>query len=1059
MGRVSTKLSKERYDQFRIEEEIKRFWSQNKIYEKVKERSRRSSRKLYFLDGPPYASSDVIHPGTAWNKVIKDVLLRYYRMMGFWVWDKPGYDTHGLPIEVKIEKEFGIKNKKEIVESIGVDNFVNACRDFARENLKAMTEQFKEIGVFMDWEDPYITFKNEYIESGWWLLKKAEEKGLLDQELTVVHWCPRCETTLADYEVSEYKDLEDPSIYVKFPVEGKEREYLLIWTTTPWTLPANAFVMAHPDLDYVKVKVGNEVFILAKSRLEPIAKEAGIKKYEVLEEFKGEKLEGLRYRHPLEDEVDAQKILSPYHKVVLAPEAVTPYEGTGLVHSAPGHGDIDFEINRSKVGAPVISLVGNDGKMTEGAGKYRGLYFRTDANKAIIDDLKRKGFLLYETKVVHRYPVCWRCKTPLVLRATKQWVIKVTKLKEMLEREAEKIEWKPSWAKERFLNLIRNVRNWVISRQRFWGVPLPIWVCTKCGHRVVIGSVEELKKLGGKVPKDLHRPWIDEVELRCPKCGGVMKRVPDVADVWFDSGISFYASLGYPRNRDLWEKLKPVDFIVEGHDQIRGWFFSLLRSGIIGFGEAPYRKVLVHGFMLDEKGREMHKSLGNYVDFKDLISKVPRDVVRLWLLQNTVWEDLRFSWRELDEMKRDFTVMWNVFSFASMYMGIDEFDPNAISVDDVKENLKVEDLWILSRVNSFLAEYHRALNGLLVHDAARLVRNFIVEDVSRWYLRLIRRRVWVEENTPDKMAAYATLYYVIRRWLLASAPFIPFFSEYIYQKFFKDVNGKESIHLEEIPEADARWINKDLEDLMNIARDIVEILNSIRMEAGIKIRRPVRRAIIIPKDEKVKSAVEKLESVIKSQTNVKTIEILGPEMLAKLKVYRVLPVHREIGPEFKRDSPIIIKFLNENQSVVAKEIIEKGFCEIEVDGKKFRIEKRHVRIEAEYPEWLRVRESKYGTLGLDLRISREEELEGIARDIVRRIQFMRKKMGLDVNDYIDVWVEADDADIKETLNIFKEYIKSETRAVGLAAGEPPGEAFSESWDIDGKIIRIGIRRK
>jgi len=1059
LGRVPDTISKEKYDQFKVEKEVMKFWEKNNIYEKIREKSFSSQKKIYFLDGPPYASSNVIHPGTAWNKVIKDTLLRYYRMMGFWVWDKPGFDTHGLPIEIKIEKEFGTKTKRDIPEKIGIDKFVNSCKNFAYKNIKAMMEQFKEIGVFMDWNNPYITFKNEYIESGWWLFKKAYEKGLLDEELLVVHWCPRCQTTLADYEVSEYKELEDPSIYVKFPVEGTKNEYLLIWTTTPWTLPANVFVMVHPDLEYVRVKINNEIIILAKKRLEAVMREANINSYEVIKEFKGAKLEGLKYRHPLEDLVPVQKKLAQYHKVVLAPEAVTPYEGTGLVHSAPGHGDIDFEINKRKVKAPVVSLVGDDGRMTDEAGRYRGLYFRTEANKAIIEDLREKGYLLHEGKVVHRYPVCWRCKTPLALRATRQWVIKVSKIKDELIKEAENIEWKPSWAKTRFLNLIKNVRDWVISRQRFWGIPLPIWVCTKCGYKVVIGSIDELKKYGGKVPEDLHRPWIDRVELRCPKCGGVMKRVPDVFDVWFDSGISFYASLGYPRNKELWEKLKPVDFIVEGHDQIRGWFFSLLRSGVIGFGKAPYRRVLVHGFMLDEKGREMHKSLGNYVDFNELISRVPRDVVRLWLLQKTVWEDLRFSWKELEEMKRDFTIMWNVFSFASMYMSIDNFDPEKIKLNDIKKYLRIEDLWILSRVNTFLSKYHKALNGLEVHEAARLIRRFIVEDVSRWYLRLIRRRVWVEEDTPDKRAAYVTLYYVVRRWLLAAAPFIPFFTEYIYQRFFKgSEGGKESVHLEEIPESDPVFINEKLERLMEVARDLVEAINSIRMEAGIKIRKPLKRAIMVPKDPIVKDTIETLSEIIKSQTNVKELTIEKMDNLTKMKVYKVEPILKEIGPTFKKDSSHILKAISELGSEIAKEIMSKGFYEIEINGKKVKIERRHVKIVAKYPEWLKVKEVVWGLIGLDVRVSRREELEGLARDIIRRVQFMRKEMGLDVNDYIDLWILTEDKDILEAVNTLKDYIKYETRARQLFLKMPEEKVFTKSWRIEDKEVTLAIKK-
>ncbi len=1051
-------LSRERYDQFALEEWVKRFWEENNVYRLVREASlSRGRRKFYFLDGPPYTSAPSIHVGTAWNKVVKDVVLRYYRMMGFAVWDKPGFDTHGLPIEVKIEQKLGIKNKREIVEKIGVDRFVNECREFAKENMRGQIARFRELGVFMDWNNPYVTFENSYIESGWWLFKRAWEQGLLKQDLYVVHWCPRCQTTLADYEVSEYRELEDPSIYVRFPLRGREGESLLIWTTTPWTLPANAFVMAHPEMTYVRVRVGNEILILAKSRLEAVMSEAGVSDYEVIEEFPGSQLEGLEYKHPLEELVAAQETLSKYHRVVMAPEAVSPHEGTGLVHSAPGHGDIDFEIGK-RLGVPPISLVGDDGRMTREAGKYAGLYFRTDANKAILEDLRRLGALFHEGRVVHRYPVCWRCKTPLLLRATRQWVIRVSELRDRLISEAERVEWVPGWAKERFLHLLRNIRDWVVSRQRFWGIPLPIWECESCGYRVVVGSVEELEELGGEKPEDLHRPWVDRVTLRCPKCGGIMKRVPDVADVWFDSGIAFYASLGYPRRKEDWERLKPVDFIVEGHDQIRGWFFSLLRSGVIGFGETPYRRVLVHGFALDEKGREMHKSLGNYIDFDDLIKRIPRDVVRLWTTSNTVWEDLRFSWSSMEQMWKDFTVIWNVFSFVSTYMGIDGFDPERYRLDDYLEDLSIEDKWIISRFNSFLRDYHKAMAGLQVHEAARALRRFILEDVSRWYLRLIRRRVWTDEETPEKLAAYVVLYHVLRGWLAAAAPFIPFFAEYVYQKLFRYAeSGPVSVHLLEMPEHRPDLIDEGLEQDMDIARWVVEAARAARMKAGIKLRRPVGRLIVVTEDAAVRRAVERLAGVIAEEANAKRVDVAGREVLEEARTYRVEPNYKAIGPEYRRNAPLVYRLLEERGDEVARAILEHGRFEAEVDGVRVALEPRHVKIHAEYPEWLAVEEGEGFTVAVDTRIGREELVEGLAREVVRRVQFMRREMGLAVTDYVEVWLEGDEELVGAALTL-QDYVAGEVRAVRIYRGTPPTGAYMKEWEVDGKRLLIGVRR-
>ncbi len=1058
MPAVSDKLSKQKYDQYKLEEEVKSFWENEDIYSLVKTKSMKSNKKFYFLDGPPYASAKSIHIGTAWNKIIKDVNLRYYRMKGYNVWDQPGYDTHGLPIEVKIEKELGTKSKKDIVEKIGVENFINLCKKFVDENMEAMTKQFKEIGVFMDWKNPYVTYKDDYMESGWWLIKKAHEQGLLYRGLKVHHWCPRCETTLADYEVSEYTVLEDPSIYVKFPVKNKDNEHLLIWTTTPWTLPANAFVMAHPELTYVRVRVGSEILILAKARLEHVMNQANITEYEVIEELQGSELEGLEYTHPLESLVDAQKTLSKYHRIVLAPEAVTAHEGTGLVHSAPGHGDIDFEVNSKTLKAPVISLVDDRGYMTEGAGKYKGLYFRGEANKAIVEDLERLGALLVRSSVKHKYPVCWRCKTPLVLRATEQWFIKVTKLKDKVMHEARKIKWKPEWASKRFMNLIKDLRDWVISRQRFWGIPLPVWECTSCRYTHVIGSVDEIEKMGGKRPPNLHRPWIDQVTLKCPKCGGVMRRVPDVLDVWFDSGVSFYASLGYPKNRELWNNLKPVDLIIEGHDQIRGWFFSLLRSGVISIGEKPYLRVMVHGFALDEQGREMHKSLGNYVEFEELISKVPRDVVRFWVMQTTVWEDLRFSWKGLSQMAKTFNIIWNVYSFASTYMSLDRFDPESTNLESIRDKLRVEDKWILSRLNNLVKKYHEAMNDMRPHDAARLLKEFIVEDVSHWYVRLIRRRVWQEEDTPDKRAAYATLYEVLKKWLILAAPFIPFTTEYVYQYMFRDAEhgAPKSIHLLDMPDADESFIDEKLERYMDIVRKTVELAVAARNAAGLKLRRPVKRLIVSPVSSDIEEALSKLREVLLEAVNAKSLEIVGTDFFASAKIYDVEPNYSTLGPSFKSDMPKVLELINKAKSELIDSILSKGYFESEVNGKRIRIERKHLTIKASYPEWLSVVESDIGIVAIDTRISIEELVEGLAREVVRRIQAMRKELDLNVDAYIEVWIKGD-SEILDAVNKMLDYVKNETRAINVNFNEPPEDTYTKEWEVDEKRIIISIK--
>ena len=1046
----------------KYEEEILEFWEREKVYEKIRE-SLRGRPKFYFLDGPPYPSSDTPHIGTLWNKMLKDVVLRYKRARGFDVHDQPGYDCHGLPIEVKVEQLLGFRSKKEI-EEYGVDRFVEKCREFALKNVEGMTRWFREFGVFMDWERPYLTLNKEYVEGAWWLVKKAEEKGLLERGVKVVHWCPRCETTLADYEVTEYRELEDPSIYVKFPVKGREGYFLLIWTTTPWTLPANVAVMANPDFEYVWVEVGGERLLVARERLEAVMKEAGVEEYRVVGSVKGSELEGLEYVPPLLEEVPAQRGLEGAHRVVLSSEYVTAEEGTGLVHTAPGHGEEDFEVGQ-RYGLPVLSPVDDRGRFTEEAGKYAGLYVR-DANDVIIGDLEAKGLLFHAGRVRHRYPVCWRCKTPLILRATPQWYIRVTHLKEDFLREAAKVRWIPEWAGySRFKNWLEGLRDWIISRQRYWGTPIPIWVCEKCGHRVVVGSLKELEELAGRKLelKDLHRPWIDGVELKCPKCGGTMRRVRDVADVWLDSGVAFYASLGYPGRREPFESLWPVDFITEGHDQIAGWFFSLLRCGLITFGRRPYETVLMHGFVLDEKGREMHKSLGNYVAPSQVLGfdKGSRDALRWFVLRNTMWEDLKFSWNGVAEAYGDLHLVWNVYYFATLYMGLDRFDPSKWRLEDHWGDLREEDRWIISRVEGLTEEVTGWLEGYEIHKAARALREFIDRDVSRWYVKLVRPRVWVEGDDPDKLAAYATLYHVLFRFLQLAAPILPFTAEKIYRDAFAGPGDPLSIHMLPWPSARKEWVDEGLERDMEAVRSVVERGLAARMRAGIKVRQPLPALYVVTGDGELRGAVERLSRVVESQVNVKRVEVVPPERLGEFIAVRVKPVYSKLGPVFRSQARAVAEALASlDGAAVRRELEERGFYELKVGGVEARIEPGMVEFEEEVREGFAAEPLDGGYVVLDTRAGLEELAEGLARDVLRRIQFMRKKMGLDVEEYVEVKVYLP-PDQMPLLERFRDYVAGEARARSLDLVGDPGEVSGdlvEEWELGGFKVRIGVRR-
>ncbi|MEM4561574.1 MAG: isoleucine--tRNA ligase [Desulfurococcaceae archaeon] len=1036
------------YNPHAVENAVSSYWSEKKIYKLVKEKSSRCSRVFRFNDGPPYPSSEVPHIGTAWNKSLKDAVLRYKRMRGFNVVDTPGYDCHGLPIEVKVEQLLNVRSKKEIESRIGVEKFISECKRFALTNVSMLSKWFKELGVFMDWENPYLTMRDEYIEAEWWLIKKADQLGLLEEDYRIVYWCPRCSTTLAEYEV-EYHELEDPSIYVKFPVNEEENTFLVVWTTTPWTLPANAFIMAHPDEVYVKVEVNGEYWILAEKRLEAVMRDVGINSYRLVERKRGAELTAYTYRSPLEDIVPAQRILSKYHRVVTSSEYVVMHEGTGLVHGAPAHGFEDYDVAvKNNFSDAVICLVDEEGRFTSEAGVFSGMYVR-EANNYIISVLKERRALVHSSSIVHRYPVCWRCKTPIVLRATKQWVIRVTKLKDTIRREAEKVEWIPSWALTRLINMVENLQDWVLSRQRYWGTPLPVWKCPN-NHRVVIGSIRELEELSGIRPPELHKPWIDQVKFKCPYCGLEMRRVPDVVDVWLDSGVSFYASRGHPEKMSEEEVI--LDFIAEGHDQTRGWFFSLLRAGVIGFQRAPYRTVLVHGFMLDEQGREMHKSLGNYVGTDEAIAKAGRDPLRLWLLSNTVWEDAKFSWKEIEEAMRDLSILWNVALFAKMYMEVDKFDPVKNPLTAYTNYLSPEDKWILSRVNNLVAKVTENMEKYDIGQAVRLIRTFIVEDLSHWYIRLIRPRVWIEENVPEKLACYSVLYYVLDRIIRLLAPITPYISEYLYQAMFRDYYGEPSIHLISYPEPDEQFINVDLEEAMEIVREVYKACASARMRAGFKLRQPVKELIVYTDSEKARKSLEAYLNVVKYMCNAKSVSIHESKRVKEITRYKVKPVYKVLGPKYKSIMKNLVDYLEKYSDLIARDIIEAGSHRTVVNGTEVVLTANDVEITPYYVEGYLVEDFKYGVVALDTRLTLDELADGLARDIVRRVQVMRKKLDLPLTAKIKTLIVAP-PDKLNLIELRKNYIMSETRSIDLILTSSRDRAGSlggyvEEWEID-----------
>ena len=1038
-----------------VEKQVREFWQSADVYNKVRAQ-RKGGKKFYFVDGPPYTTGN-IHMGTAWNKVIKDSILRYRSMNGFHVKDTPGWDMHGLPIEVKVEESFGFKNKKDI-EEYGVAKFIDRCKEFALRQKDDMTNQFKALGAWMDWKDPYMTLKNEYIEAAWWALKRANERGLLEKGLRVVNWCPRCETAIADAEV-EYWDETDSSIYVKFPVEEETNTYIIIWTTTPWTIPANVGVAVNPTFEYSKVQAikgdGHvDILIMASDLVESVLREGRYKDYEVVGKLSAEEMKGLRYRHPLVDLVPRQSRIR--HGVYTA-DFVTA-ENTGCVHIAPGHGLEDFELGMDNQ-MDIFCPVGENGRYTDEAGeKYEGKYVK-EADGEVILDLAERGLLLANGKITHRYGHCWRCKTPIIYIATSQWFLKISDLRQQMLDEVAKVTWYPEWAgSARFSDWISGARDWCISRQRYWGIPLPIWICNACGKKEVIGTQAELEeKSGVKVP-DLHRPDVDSILIDCP-CGGKMKRSPDVFDVWFDSAVASWATLHFPRVKESFDEWWPADFITEGHDQTRGWFYSQLGASMVSFGRAPYKSVLMHGFTLDEQGRKMSKSIGNVVNPGEVIDKFGADTLRLYVLgANAPWEDLHFGWEAVENVHRMLNIFWNAYRFPLPYMVLDNFDASKAGLSNYKDRLRSEDRWILSRVNTLVEEVNKSMESYELQRIVRAINEFVREDLSRWYIQLVRPRTWIEQDNPDKLAAYATIYEVMVTLCKVTAPFIPFLSEMIYQNMVRGLNpsAPESVHMCDWPKARQDLIDKKLEKSMALVREISEAASNARQKAGRKLRWPVSEIIVAPAAG-AEVNLEGLLNVLKSQTNSKGITALAPGKKPHMNL-EVIPVPKAIGPAFKGDAGKVIGALKGVNPAEAAEIKEQLDASGKTQAKGFEITDDMVTFKETPPENLSSANFSQGTIYVNTALTPELEAEGYSREVIRRIQDMRKEMDLNVEDQIKVGVSVDKENALKLLQGRKDYIANEVRASILDMGKDvtiQGKLIKD-WTIEDLKVKIGV---
>jgi isoleucyl-tRNA synthetase len=1064
LRRIPVRAVESTYQAPGVEGGVREFWRGRDIYRKVRD-LRRGGRPFFFVDGPPYTTGN-IHLGTAWNKILKDAILRYHRLKGRHIIERAGYDMHGLPIEVKVEHRLGFSTKKEI-EGFGIGAFVEECRRFALENKNLMSGQFRSLGVWLDFENPYLTIAPGYIEAAWWTLARAEERRMLERGYRVVNWCPRCETAIADSEV-EYWDRKDPSIFVKFPVKGRDEEYLVIWTTTPWTLPANVAAAVQADAIYARIRAEkdgrSEILWMAEEQVEAVLRKGRYQDFELLEKVPGRELVGLEYGSPLAGRVPFQREYS--HKVTEA-DFVT-LENTGIVHIAPGHGWDDYLLGLRE-GLPIFCPVDTAGRFTAEGGAYEGVFVR-EADGRILEDLE--DALMARGEVVHRYGHCWRCKTPIIFRATSQWFLKASEIREAMLAECAAVTWYPSWAgSARFYDWLKEARDWCISRQRYWGIPIPIWECRSCGCYRVVGTIAELETLSGTKVPDPHRPYVDSITIPCA-CGGTMKRVEDIFDVWFDSAVASWATLGFPAEREGFEKYWPADFITEGQDQTRGWFYSQLGASTIAFSRSPYRSVLMHGFALDAEGRKMSKSLGNVVSPEEVIEKVGVDVLRLYILSaNAPWDDLKFNWEGVKTVNRMVNILWNVYRFPLPYMILDgyappedgygRFDPSQILAD--LSAIRPEDRWILSRIGTLSSEVEAAMEVCELHRATRAISDFILEDLSRWYVQLVRPRMWLEGASPDKRQAYDTIFLALRRLVQLLSPFTPHLAEEIYRNL-RLPGDPESVHMLDWPESDPSLTDKGLEKAMAVVRSFDDAVANARQAARRKLRWPVAEVVVETRSPEVAGALRELEGIARIRANAKGLTVvLGSWDRMGL---RTEPVMRAIGPAFGKDAPEVKALIEAADAGALRERLEReGRALLSGRGRSYEITDAQVAFGRVIPDGYTSAPMEEGTVYVDRRLTPDLEGEGYARELIRRLQEMRRQLDLAVEEFIHADVVIGDRRVAGLVRSgWAERIKGEVRARSLSVrlpgepGAPGGSGPESSWDIEGIEVRTRVSR-
>ncbi len=1041
------------------EDEVLKYWSEHKTLDKVREMNQ-GKKVFFFLEGPPYANGE-LHMGHMRGYTRKDAILRYKRSLGYDVYDRSGFDVHGLPIENKVEKTLNLKSKKDIENEIGVGNFIDQCISLYEENVRGQINVARKYGIWLDFENPYIPASAFYIDKAWEVFKKIHEKGLVYKDLRVMPYCIHCGTALAKGPEVEEEEDTDPSVFVLFKVDAKTSNpkinipadtYFLVWTTTPWTLPANMSIAVNPKALYVLASMDGKNIILAKQRVDALGSIVGASII-ITEQFYGSELKDIHYINPLEKFVQKQADNWKFHKVLLSEEAVNLEDGTGILHVAPSYGPEDFELAK-KNNIPAMSIVELDGSYNELAGKYRGLKVIHEANREIEKDLKSIGALVAKTSIRHNYPHCWRCKEKLVYLPTEQWFINIGKIKNRIIKESEKVDWHPEELKKWFISSIEQSPDWVISRQRYWGIPIPLWICDKCKKTRAVGSFKELKEHYPEIEFDskaLHKPSIDDVVLKCDKCNSNMHRAKDVFDVWYDSGVAHSATIPEEKFKSMYSHA----FITEGPDQIRGWFATLMKTGVAAYGKAPFKTVLMQGWVLDEKGEAMHKSKGNYISAHELVGKYSMDATRAFMLSRLTYENLKFSKRDIGEMQQVIGTLYNVSNLIHEYSQAVGYLPKKIKRFKESKLLEKEDAWILSRFNSTIRQVGESLDNYEVYNAINSLTHFLVNDFSRFYLKIAKKRI-LDGDKKSVKVKIDLVSYIMHDLLIILAPFMPLAAE----KLYLDNYGvgrmlgirQESIFMERWPKFNLNTIDTDLESDFEIANETITALLNDRERVKIKLRWPLLKASVEVSDDAISTSLQKLSSLIGDYTNIKSIEVKTVSGMDE----EIRPLFGKLGPDFKDRAPQVAQALKTADAKKVREEIEKnGHYTLHMQSGPVNITENHFTFikKANDDDALVF---KYGKVMVDPHINEELRKEAIMREFERRIQMLRKTMGLRKVDKIEIGYQASqylDGLILENVEKIKKNINAKA-----IAGQIKDAVITEDLDIEGETLKIHIEK-